>query len=74
MRELYDLIERETDFNIKVSCYMLELYNDQLVDLLGDKVRALHTAKERHIMMMIMMAIIVRHSVRISINNIYIYI
>ena len=38
MRELYELIGRGPDFNIKVSCYMLELYNDQLVDLLTDKV------------------------------------
>ena len=38
MRELYDVIERERgELEISVSCYMLELYNDQLVDLLASK-------------------------------------
>jgi len=37
MHELFEIIEREQqDFSVKVSCYMLELYNDQLVDLLAD--------------------------------------
>jgi len=38
MRELYELVDAEKDtLDISVSCYMLELYNDQLVDLLVDK-------------------------------------
>ena len=38
MRELYELIEREKgELDVTVSCYMLELYNDQLVDLLASK-------------------------------------
>ena len=37
MRELFDIIAQEKDADISVSCYMLELYNDQLVDLLADK-------------------------------------
>jgi kinesin family protein C2/C3 len=38
MRELYELIENEKEtLDISVSCYMLELYNDQLVDLLVER-------------------------------------
>jgi kinesin family protein C2/C3 len=38
MKELYELIENEKETtDISVSCYMLELYNDQLVDLLIEK-------------------------------------
>ncbi len=38
MRELYEVIERERgELDVSVSCYMLELYNDQLVDLLASK-------------------------------------
>ena len=38
MRELYQVIEAQSnEYEVKVTCYMLELYNDQLVDLLVSK-------------------------------------
>ena len=38
MKELYRIIEDEREtLDVTVSCYMLELYNDQLVDLLAEK-------------------------------------
>mmetsp|Transcript_29919 Transcript_29919/g.69186 ORF Transcript_29919/g.69186 Transcript_29919/m.69186 type:complete len:1476 (-) Transcript_29919:369-4796(-) len=41
MQELYAIREREAgSLEIVVTCYMLELYNDQLVDLLCDKLPA----------------------------------
>ncbi|EKX35813.1 kinesin-like protein [Guillardia theta CCMP2712] len=38
MKELYEIVERDSQhYEFEVSCYMLELYNDQLIDLLVDK-------------------------------------
>jgi len=38
MRDLYEIMGRDSEvFDFSVTCYMLELYNDALVDLLIDK-------------------------------------
>eukprot|EP00736_Rhodelphis_marinus_P002018 Rmarinus@m.10383 len=37
LKEIFQLRDKMKDFEFKIECYMLELYNDQLVDLLVPK-------------------------------------
>jgi kinesin family protein C2/C3 len=48
MRDLFEIIARDFDvFEFAVSCYMLELYNDGLVDLLVEKRKKGEAEKEK---------------------------